>query len=78
MATPLAIVPARSAVLSMDYQTALISIYTKDDEELLERAWDEHVDPFTHTVATTMSRLRAKLGEPTVIETVPQAGYRIG
>jgi nicotinamidase-related amidase len=38
MATPLTIVPARSAVLSMDYQTALISIYTKDDEELLERA----------------------------------------
>ena len=46
-------------------------------EELLERAWDENADPFTTSVKTTMSRLRAKLGEPPVIETVPQAGYRI-
>ncbi len=47
-------------------------------EELLERVWDEHADPFTQAVKITMSRLRAKLGEPDVIETVPQAGYRIG
>jgi DNA-binding response OmpR family regulator len=46
-------------------------------EELLERAWDESADPFTTTVKTTISRLRAKLGEPQLIETVPQAGYRI-
>lgn len=46
-------------------------------EELLERVWDENADPFTGTVRTTMTRLRAKLGEPPVIETVAKAGYRI-
>jgi DNA-binding response OmpR family regulator len=46
-------------------------------EELLERAWDENADPFTQAVKITISRLRAKLGEPPIIETVPQAGYRI-
>jgi DNA-binding response OmpR family regulator len=46
-------------------------------EELLERAWDEAADPFTNTVKVTVSRLRRKLGEPSVIETVAQAGYRI-
>jgi DNA-binding response OmpR family regulator len=47
-------------------------------EELLERVWDEAADPFTNTVKVTVSRLRAKLGEPPIVETVPQAGYRIG
>jgi DNA-binding response OmpR family regulator len=46
-------------------------------EELLERAWDEMADPFTNTVKMTISRLRAKLGDPPVITTVAQAGYRI-
>jgi DNA-binding response OmpR family regulator len=46
-------------------------------EELLEGAWDEATDPFTNTVKVTISRLRRKLGEPGVIETVAQAGYRI-
>jgi DNA-binding response OmpR family regulator len=46
-------------------------------EELLERVWDENADPFTQTVKITISRLRAKLGDPPVIETVNQAGYRI-
>jgi len=46
-------------------------------EELLERAWDEAIDPFTNTVKVTVSRLRRKLGEPPLIETVAQAGYRI-
>jgi len=46
-------------------------------EELLERAWDEAADPFTNTVKMTVSRLRAKLGDPPVIATVAQAGYRI-
>ncbi len=46
-------------------------------EELLERVWDEAVDPFTNAVKVTMSRLRSKLGEPTLIETVPRHGYRI-
>jgi DNA-binding response OmpR family regulator len=47
-------------------------------EELLERAWDEAADPFTTTVKTTMRRLRAKLGDPPVIQTVREGGYRIG
>ncbi len=46
-------------------------------EELLEKVWDEMADPFTTTVKSTVNRLRAKLGDPPVIETVPQAGYRI-
>jgi DNA-binding response OmpR family regulator len=46
-------------------------------EEILERVWDEMADPFTSAVKVTMSRLRRKLGDPPVIETVAQAGYRI-
>jgi len=46
-------------------------------EELLERVWDEAADPFTTTVKVTIRRLRTKLGEPPVIETVAQGGYRI-
>ncbi|MEV4222716.1 MULTISPECIES: response regulator transcription factor [unclassified Nonomuraea] len=46
-------------------------------EELLEKVWDEHIDPFTNTVRTTMTKLRKKLGQPQVIETVPGSGYRI-
>jgi len=47
-------------------------------EELLFRVWDEEADLFTTAVKVTISRLRSKLGEPAVIETIPQAGYRIG
>jgi DNA-binding response OmpR family regulator len=46
-------------------------------EELLERVWDGATDPFTTTVKATINRLRTKLGEPPIIETVPRAGYRI-
>ncbi|HWE14778.1 MAG TPA: response regulator transcription factor [Solirubrobacteraceae bacterium] len=46
-------------------------------EELLERVWDEAANPFTSTVKTTIGRLRAKLGDPPVVETVREAGYRI-
>jgi DNA-binding response OmpR family regulator len=47
-------------------------------EELLERVWDEAADPFTTAVKTTIRRLRAKLGDPPVIKTVREGGYRIG
>jgi DNA-binding response OmpR family regulator len=47
-------------------------------EELLQRVWDEAADPFTTTVKTTIGRLRVKLGDPPVIETVRDSGYRIG
>src|SRR3954454_19384762 len=46
-------------------------------EELLERAWDEHADPFTNAVRITVSALRKRLGEPWIIATVAGAGYRI-
>jgi DNA-binding response OmpR family regulator len=46
-------------------------------EFLLEKAWDEHVDPFTGVVRYTIMTLRRKLGPPPVIETVAGAGYRI-
>ncbi|BEL05255.1 response regulator transcription factor [Actinoplanes sichuanensis] len=47
-------------------------------EELLERVWDEAADPFTTAVKTTIRRLRAKLGEPPVVHTVREGGYRVG
>jgi DNA-binding response OmpR family regulator len=47
-------------------------------EELLERVWDEMADPFTTAVKTTMRRLRSKLGDPPLIDTVREGGYRIG
>ena len=46
-------------------------------EELLARVWDEATDPFTTTVKVTIRRLRAKLGDPPLIETVREGGYRI-
>jgi DNA-binding response OmpR family regulator len=46
-------------------------------EELLERVWDEAADPFTNAVKVTVSRLRSKLGEPPVIQTIPRAGYQV-
>lgn len=47
-------------------------------ERLLEEVWDAATDPFTTTVKTTIGRLRAKLGDPPLIETIREAGYRIG
>jgi len=46
-------------------------------EELLERAWDQNADPFTNAVRITVSALRKRLGEPSIIATVAGAGYRI-
>jgi DNA-binding response OmpR family regulator len=46
-------------------------------ERLLEQVWDEFADPFTKTVSVTIGRLRRKLGDPPVIETLPGVGYRI-
>ena len=46
-------------------------------EDLLERVWDVNADPFTNAVRVTVMRLRRKLGEPPLIDTVPGAGYRI-
>ncbi|GAB3155942.1 response regulator transcription factor [Microbispora hainanensis] len=46
-------------------------------EDLLDKAWDENIDPFTNVVRVTMMTLRKKLGDPPVIETVPGVGYRL-
>jgi DNA-binding response OmpR family regulator len=46
-------------------------------EELLEHVWDAHLDPFSNVVSVTVARLRRKLGEPPLIETVVGRGYRL-
>jgi len=46
-------------------------------EHLLEKAWDEHADPFTNAVRLTILKLRRKLGDPPVVRTEPGVGYRI-
>jgi DNA-binding response OmpR family regulator len=46
-------------------------------ETLLEKAWDENVDPFTHAVRMTILKLRRKLGDPPIVLTEPGVGYRI-
>ena len=47
-------------------------------DDLIEQVWEENTSYQTNAVRVTLSKLRAKLGEPAVIETVPGAGYRIG
>jgi DNA-binding response OmpR family regulator len=71
---PLTLSPKEFAVLELllGVQGAVVS-----SEEILERVWDEYADPFSTAVKTTISRLRAKLRDPPLIETVAQAGYRI-
>jgi DNA-binding response OmpR family regulator len=46
-------------------------------ETLLEKAWDENADPFTHAVRMTILKLRRKLGDPPVVLTDPGVGYRV-
>ncbi|QMU72166.1 response regulator transcription factor [Streptacidiphilus sp. P02-A3a] len=71
---PVGLAPKEFAVLEvlMRANGAVVSA-----EQLLEKAWDEHTDPFTNVVRVTVMTLRRKLGEPPVIITVPGSGYRI-
>jgi len=71
----LALTPKEFAVLQLllEAQGAVVSA-----EQILEKVWDEMADPFTTTVKATIHRLRIKLGDPPVIHTIAQAGYRIG
>ncbi len=71
---PVALSPKEFAVLEVLLGAEGTVVST---EELLERAWDDAIDPFTNVVRMTVSRLRGKLGEPPVIETVTPVGYRI-
>ena len=72
---PLALSPKEFAVLECLLASDGRVVST---EELLEKVWDDTVDPFTTTVKTTILRLRNKLGRPPVIDTVREGGYRIG
>lgn len=71
---PISLTPKEFAVLEvlMRAEGAVVSA-----EQLLEKAWDEHTDPFTNVVRVTVMTLRRKLGDPPVVITVPGAGYRI-
>jgi DNA-binding response OmpR family regulator len=72
---PVALSPKEYAVLELLLGAEGCVVST---EEILERAWDDATDPFTNAVRMTVSRLRAKLGDPPVIQTVTPVGYRIG
>ncbi len=71
---PLGLVPKELAVLEvlLGADGAVVS-----GEELLQRAWDEHADPFTNAVRQTVMTLRRKLGEEPFVLTVVGAGYRV-
>ena len=73
--SPVALTPKEFAVLEvlLCAEGAVVST-----EEILERVWDDATDPFTNAVRMTVSRLRAKLGDPPVIQTATPVGYRIG
>jgi DNA-binding response OmpR family regulator len=71
---PLDLSPKEFAVLELLLGAEGIVVST---QEILERAWDDAADPFTNAVRMTVSRLRAKLGDPPVIETVTPIGYKI-
>jgi DNA-binding response OmpR family regulator len=71
---PIALAPKEFGVLEL-----LLAAQgrTVSAEEFLERVWDDAADPFTAAVKITISRLRAKLGDPPIIVTVAKSGYRI-
>ena len=71
----LELTPKEFAVLSVLMHSAGEVV---SSEELLERAWDEHADPFTNAVRVAMMTLRRKLGDPPIVHTVPRVGYRFG
>jgi DNA-binding response OmpR family regulator len=71
---PLALSPKEYAVLELLLGADGRVVST---EQILEHAWDDATDPFTNAVRMTVSRLRAKLGDPPVIQTVTPVGYRI-
>ena len=71
---PLELAPKEFGVLELLLASQGRTVST---EELLERVWDENADPFTGAVKVAVSRLRSKLGDPPIIETVAKSGYRI-
>ena len=71
---PIDLAPKELAVLEV-LMTAGGAVVGPD--ELLEKVWDEGIDPFTNTVRMTVMTLRRKLGDPPVVHTVRGAGYRV-
>jgi DNA-binding response OmpR family regulator len=71
---PLALTKKEFAVLEELLRADGAAVST---EQLLEKAWDEHTDPFTNVVRVTVMTLRRKLGAPSLVETVPGVGYQI-
>jgi two-component system, OmpR family, response regulator VanR len=71
---PLELTPKEFAVLQalLEAQGAVVTT-----EALLDRAWDELLDPLSNTVRMTVMTLRRKLGDPPLIETVRGSGYRV-
>ena len=51
---------------------------TVSAEQLLERVWDEHTDPFTNVVRMTIMTLRRKLGDPPVVADGDRSGLPDG
>ena len=71
----LELTPKEFAVLTVLMRSAGAVVSAED---LLEKAWDEHADPFTNAVRVAVMTLRRKLGEPQIVHTVPRVGYRFG
>ena len=71
---PIELTPKEFAVLEalLAADGAVVS-----NDELVERVWDENADPFTNSVRMTVLRLRRKLGDPPLVETIKGAGYRV-
>lgn len=71
---PIRLAPKEFAVLEILLRAdgAVVSA-----EDILEHAWDQHIDPFTATVRVVVSRLRTKLGQPSIIHNIPGVGYQI-
>ena len=71
---PLALAPKEFAVLE-----ALLAARGQvvAPEALVERVWDEQLDPLSNTLRMTVMTLRRRLGDPPLIETVRGSGYRL-
>jgi len=46
-------------------------------ETMLEKVWDENIDPFTTAPRVTVSTLRKALGAPDIIGTIAGTGYHL-
>ena len=68
--------PAELVSLAASFD-AMLGRLEQAAETLLEHVWDTNANPFTSSVRVILSRLRRKLGEPALIDTVTNVGYRL-